>query len=62
MKYMSITKRWLLNVASIVLIILIVVSAFLFMIIRNYYYGAAKMTVETMTSEEISSIFNMYGA
>ncbi len=62
MKYMSIMKRWLLNVASIVLVILIVVSVSLFMIIRNYYYGAAKMTVEAMTSEEISSIFNMYGA
>ncbi len=62
MKYMSITKRWLLNVASIVLAILIVVAVLLFLIIRNYYYGAARMTVEIMTPEEITSMFGMYGA
>ncbi len=62
MKYQGITRRWLLNVASIVLVILILVSAFLYLIIRNYYYGTAQMTVEAMTAEEISTIFGMYGA
>ncbi len=62
MKYRSITKRWFFDVASIVLIILVVASFSAFMIVRNYYYGAAEMTVESISSEEIASIFSLYGA
>lgn len=62
MKDMSIMKRWMLNTASLMLVILIVVSVLVFSLMRNYYYGAAQMTVEVLDASEINSIFSLYGA
>jgi signal transduction histidine kinase len=62
MKFTGITKRWLMNVASIVLVILVVVSLFVFALARNYYYGSARMTVNNLDSSEINTIFRLYGA
>lgn len=62
MRFKGITKRWILSVASIVLVILMVVSLFVFYLARNYYYGTARRTVENLTPSEISSVFSLYGA
>lgn len=62
MKYMSITKRWFINVASIFFAILIAVSVAVFFLIRAYYYGAAEMQVKELSYGEVSSIFGLYGA
>ncbi len=62
MKYMSMTKRWFLTVASMLSVVLIAVSFLVYALVRNYYYGAARMTVEAMNSGEINSIFSLYGA
>ncbi|MBR3620963.1 MAG: sensor histidine kinase [Clostridia bacterium] len=62
MKYMSITKRWFLTVASLVFVILVAVAFLVYGLILNYYYGAARMTVEAMNAGEINSIFSLYGA
>ncbi len=62
MKYMSITKRWILNVASIFIALVTAASVFLFIMVHNYYYGAARMAVQVMTPEELGSTFDLYGA
>lgn len=62
MKYMSITKRWFLTVASLVFVILVAVAFLVYGLTLNYYYGAARMTVEAMNAGEINSIFSLYGA
>ena len=62
MKYVGITKRWLLNVASIVIAILVCVSLLLFFLLRTYYYGGAKMTIESVSADELSTVFKLYGA
>ena len=60
MKYMSITKRWFLTVASLVFVILVAVAFLVYGLILNYYYGAARMTVEAMNAGEINSIFSLF--
>ena len=62
MKYMSLARRWFFSVASIVLVFLIAISLALFLSFRNYYYGAAKMTVEVLSRENINNVFALYGA
>ena len=62
MKYMSITKRWFLTVASLVFAVLVAVAFLVYSLVMNYYYGAARMTVEAMNAGEINSIFSLYGA
>ena len=61
-KYTGITKRWLLNVASIVLVILLSVSLLLFFLLRTYYYGGAQMAIEAVSADELSTVFELYGA
>ena len=61
MKFMGITKRWFLNVASIVIVILITVSVALLFSLRSYYYGVAAMTLDSYSADEIASNFSLYG-
>ncbi|MBQ3004812.1 MAG: HAMP domain-containing histidine kinase [Clostridia bacterium] len=62
MNYLSITKRWFINVASIVVVILLTVSVLLLLSMRNYYYGVASMALDAYTSDKISSTFSQYDA
>ncbi|MBR6334681.1 MAG: HAMP domain-containing histidine kinase [Clostridia bacterium] len=62
MKFTGITKRWAINVASIVLVILLIVSLFAFALVRNYYYGTAELFIENYDTNDISSVFSLYGA
>lgn len=59
MKFLSITKRWFLNVASIIVVILIAVSAVLFFSLRNYYYSVADMALDAHSASEVASSFNL---
>ena len=59
MKYFSITKRWFLNVASIIVIILVTVSAVLFFSLRNYYYSVADMALDSHSANEVISSINL---
>ena len=62
MNYLSITKRWFINVASIVIAILLTVSVLLLLSMRNYYYGVASMALDAYTSDKIASTFSLYDA
>ncbi len=59
---MGITKRWFINVASIVIVILLTVSVLLLLSFRNYYYGVASMALDAYTSDKIASSFSLYDA
>ncbi|MBQ7120987.1 MAG: HAMP domain-containing histidine kinase [Clostridia bacterium] len=59
MKFLGITKRWFINVASIIVVILIAVSAVLFISFRNYYYSVADMALDAHSPREITSSFNL---
>ena len=59
MKYFSITRRWFLNVASIIVVILIAVSAVLFFSLRNYYYSVADMALDSHSANEVISSINL---
>lgn len=59
MKFFSITKRWFLNVASIIVVILVAVSAVLFFSLRNYYYSVADMALDSHSANEVTSSFNL---
>lgn len=61
MKFVGIAKRWFLNVASIVILILVAVSVALLFSLYSYYYSAASITLDTYSSEEIASSLNLYG-
>lgn len=61
MKFVGIAKRWFLNVASIVILILVAVSFTLLFSLYSYYYSAAAITLDTYSSEEIASTLNLYG-
>lgn len=61
MKFVGITKRWFLNVASIVIIILIALSALLLFSMRSYYYGVASMALDAYSADKIATTFNRYG-
>lgn len=62
MNYLSITKRWFINVASIVIVILLTVSVLLLLSMRNYYYGVASMALDSYSSDKIASTFSLYDA
>lgn len=62
MNYLSITKRWFINVASIVIVILLSVSVLLLLSMRNYYYGVASMALDAYSSDKIASSFSRYEA
>lgn len=61
MKFVGITKRWFLNVALIVFVILLTVSVTMIVSFRNYYYSVADMALDAYTAKEISTAFNYYG-
>ncbi len=61
MKFMGIGKRWFLNVASIVIVILVTVSVALIFSLRSYYYSAASITLDSYSYDEIASSINLYG-
>ena len=61
MKFVGITKRWFLSVASVVILILISVSVALLLSIRSYYYSVADMALDSYSAERISSSFKLYG-
>ena len=61
MKFVGITKRWFLNVASIIIMVLIVASVLLLFSMRSYYYGVASMALDSYSADEIASTFNRYG-
>lgn len=62
MKFMSITTRWFLSVAITAMAIIIAVSCAVFMLLKDYYYGAAEMEVQAMTYGDVSTVFGLYGA
>lgn len=61
MRFVGITKRWFLNVASVVVLILVFVSIALLISFRSYYYGVAEMALDTYSAEDISESFRLYG-
>lgn len=61
MKFVGITKRWFLSIASVVVLILVFVSVALLLSFRNYYYSVADMALDAYSAEEISSNFRLYG-
>ncbi|MCQ2480939.1 MAG: HAMP domain-containing histidine kinase [Clostridia bacterium] len=62
MKFRGITKRWIFSVASLVLIMIVVACLLVYSLFKDYYYGAAKMKVEGLTSTQLSQTFTLYGA
>ncbi len=60
MNYLSITKRWFVNVASVVIVILLTVSVVLILSMKNYYYDIASMTLDSYSSDKLSSTFSLY--
>lgn len=61
MKFVGITKRWFLSVASVVVLILVFVSVALLLSFRNYYYSVADMALDAYSAEELSANFRLYG-
>lgn len=60
MKFVGITKRWFLSVASIILAILITVALSMFLLFRSYYYGFADMTLDSYSGDEMTAVLNLY--
>lgn len=60
MKFVGITKRWFLSVASIIVVILITVSLSMFLSFRSYYYGFANMTLDAYSGDEMAAAMNLY--
>lgn len=60
MNYLSITKRWFINVASTVVVILLSVSFLLILSMKNYYYGVASMALDAYSPDKIASTFSLY--
>lgn len=61
MKLTGITKRWFINVASIVVVILLTLSIAIFAFFRNYYYDTVERTLDFYTADEITATFSLYG-
>jgi len=60
LKFLGITKRWFLTVASIIVIILVVASTILFLSLKSYYYGVADMALDAHSADEVTTQFNLY--
>ena len=60
MNYQGITKRWFINVASTVIVILLTVSVILILSMKNYYYGVASMALDAYSSDKLASTFSLY--
>lgn len=61
MKFVGITKRWFLSVASIIMAILIIISFSMFLSFRSYYYGFADMTLDSYSADGMTTALNLYG-
>ena len=60
MNSLNITKRWFVNVASTVVVILLTVSVLLILSMKNYYYGVASMALDSYSSDKVASSFSLY--
>ena len=58
---MGITKRWFVNIASVVVLILITVSFALLLSMRSYYYSVANLALDSYSAQELSASFSLYG-
>lgn len=61
MKLAGITKRWFVNIASVVVLILVLILAILIFSVRGYYYDVADMALSYYSADEITSSFSYYG-
>ena len=61
MRFMSITKRWFLNVASIVIMILVIVAAVMLVSVSRYYYGVVDMALDSYSVHDVSATLSLYG-
>lgn len=61
MRFVGITKRWFLNIASVVVLILITVSFALLLSMRSYYYSVANLALDSYSAQELSASFSLYG-
>lgn len=61
MRFMGITKRWFLNIASVVVLILLTVSFALLLSMRSYYYSVANLALDSYSAQELSASFSLYG-
>ena len=56
MRYRSITGRWFVRVASFVFVFIVAVAFSIFLLIKNYYYSAAEMTVRQIEPAKIYQV------
>ncbi len=61
MRFIGITKRWFLNIASVVVLILLTVSFALLLSMRSYYYSVANLALDSYSAQELSASFSLYG-
>lgn len=61
MRFVGITKRWFLNIASVMAFILIFVSLAILISFRSYYYSVANLALDSYSAQELSASFNLYG-
>lgn len=54
----SILKRWVVSVLMSIIIIIVALSVFLCFSFRTHYYNAAKLTLQSRSSEMVLSYFN----
>lgn len=60
MKFKGITRRWFNNVALIVVIVLITVSGTMIISLRNYYYSAVEMALNSYAGEKLTNLLGDY--
>ncbi len=60
MRFKGITQRWFVNVALMVVVILLIVSVALIFSLRNYYYSAVEMTLDSYSSDKFASMSGLY--
>ena len=58
----GITKRWLKDIFSVILVLVLSVSVAACLFIRTYYYTSIKNVLETNSGELITTFFNIYGS
>ncbi len=61
MRFVGITRRWFLNIASVVALILVSVSLALLLSVRSYYYSVANLALDSYSAQELSASFSLYG-
>jgi signal transduction histidine kinase len=60
LKTSGITKRWIFNTFSIVVILLAVVVTSLMIAVKNYFYSAVEMTLSSQYSDTVAEYFSQY--